>query len=202
MFRITNLTKKIDMRKVWFLLLAAVAMSTALQSCDDGPKVPLHDEDGRIFLDKDNYIDALANFTDEEFTKRLLARKWYKEDMPYIYDTYNCQRLYDDDDDFDSTPPVEYQFYDNNHYDIGRKNGNSEYYNFEYSIKDKELYMSENYLITGESYTKKCKVVGISSERLVFDVDYDPELVTIPKGFMKFDKSTAKIRYVWRAVYY
>ena len=50
--------------------------------------------------------------------------------------------------------------------------------------------------------SKKYKVVGISSERLVFDVDYDPELVTIPKGFMKFDKSTAKIRYVWRAVYY
>ena len=135
------------MRKFWFLLLTAVAMSIALQSCDDGPKVPLQDEDGRIFLDKDNYIDALANFTDEEFTKRLLARKWYKEDMPYIYDTYNCQRLYDDDPyDLDSTPPVVYQFYDNNHYDIGSNNGNSEYYNFEYSIKDKELYMSENYL--------------------------------------------------------
>ena len=191
------------MKKFWFLLIAAVAMTTALQSCDDDPKVPLQDKDGRIFLDKDNYIEALANFTDEEFTKRLLARKWHQDDIPYIYDTYNCQRLYDDDPyDLDSTPPVVYQFYDNNHYDLNGTNGNSEYYNFEYSIKDKELYMSENYLRTGLSYTKKYKVVGVSSEYLVFDVDYDPELVTIPKGFMKFDESTAKIRYVWKAVYY
>ena len=197
------------MRKLYLLIavISTLLMTASLQSCGEKSQEPqktLEDKDRRVFLDKDNYVDASIIFTDDDFVKRLLARKWELDGMPYIYDTYNCQRLYKDNPDgiMDSVPPKIYQFYDNNKYEISGFDSDTDKYQFEYNISNKQFILTENYLTSGFYNTHTYTVVGISSECLVFDRDYAPELVEIPKGFMKFDKSKAKIRYVWRAVYY
>ena len=201
------------MRKFWFLLLAAVAMSTALQSCDDGPKVPLQDEDGRIFLDKDNYIEATTSFTEEELLNLLLSKKWVLDGYPYIYDTYKCQRLYVNKGILSFCPPQVYHFKDNYHFDEYNSmteklmyNGDSQFYNFTYSLSGKVLTMINEYKnidsTTRYITTNIYSVVGINDECIVLDSDYNPELMALPDGFMEFDESNAKNRFVWRAVYY